>query len=74
MSCKINKKSYKDSYTEEITDLSARVSGKKFTNTALAGLAAREDLQNVRLRSASRKREDQSVRAHIVVLKQFFIN
>ena len=49
------------------------MSGKKFTNTALAGLAAREDLQNVRLRSASRKREDQSVWAHIVVLKQFFL-
>ena len=47
-----------ESYTEVKTNLGEVMSGKHFANSALAGLAAREDLKQVRLRSASRNRNE----------------
>lgn len=43
-------------YTEQRTNLGEVMSGRKYANSALAGLAAKEDLKQVRLRSASRSR------------------
>jgi len=43
-------------YTEQRTNLGLVMSGRKYANSALAGLAAKEDLKQVRLRSASRSR------------------
>jgi len=40
-------------YTEIRTNVGEVMSGKFFANSALAGLAAKEDITNVRLRSAS---------------------
>ena len=40
-----------ESYTEEKTNLSEKMSGKIFTNSALAGLAAKEDINAVKLKS-----------------------
>lgn len=45
-----------DEYTETRTNLGEVMSGRKYANSALAGLAAKEDLKQVRLRSASRSR------------------
>ena len=48
------------SYTETRT-FEEKTSGKQFTKNALAGLAAREDINGVRLRSVSRNRNDEQV-------------
>jgi hypothetical protein len=47
-----------ETYTETRTNIGQVMSGNKFDNRALAGLAAREDLKQVRLRSASRNRNE----------------
>ena len=49
-----------DVYTEQRTNLGEVMSGRKYANSALAGLAAKEDLKQVRLRSASRSRTTES--------------
>ena len=46
------------SYTENRTNL-PEMMNSQFSKRALAGLAAKEDVTNVRLRSASRTREEE---------------
>ncbi|CAG5078957.1 Oidioi.mRNA.OKI2018_I69.PAR.g9133.t1.cds [Oikopleura dioica] len=59
-----------DNYTEEKTNLSEKMSGKVFTNSALAGLAAKEDINAVKLKSKNdRLLADDSPYKHPMLIK-----
>ena len=58
-----------NSYTEEKTNLSEKMSGKVFTNSALAGLAAKEDINAVKLKSKN-DRLDDSPYKHPMLIRQ----